>query len=401
MLLAIKSKQVIDGTGSPPIPGGIVLVEGEQIEAVGTPHTISIPDGAEVIDVSQDTVLPGLVDAHTHAVLRESPKTAAEQHLAPDTKLVLIAARNLRADLLSGVTTLRTLSDRNFLDVSLREAVDEGEVPGPRLVIATRGIRSIHGWGSSAIAVSGVEEMRRVVRENILWGADVIKLMITSFAGRDPARFQEGAFNLNPTFSREEIAAAIDEAHRMGKPVAAHLHGGPALRWALEDGLDTVEHGGFVKEEDLDLFVKSGAWLVFTLTVLFDPSGLPGHKTYSVEPFRSQLLGRQERTRQLLPKAAEAGVKYTVGTDGRHGKFHLEMKYLVDLGISPMDAIVAGTRHAAEALRVDDRVGTLQAGKLADVISVKGDPLQDIRTLEQVGLIMKGGKRYDDHLSLI
>lgn len=395
MLVAIMSKKVIDGTGRPPIPHGVVLIEGERIKAVGSPQRIAIPDGAEVIDLSDEVVLPGLIDAHTHAVLRESPETAAEQHLAPDTKLVLIAARNIRTDLLSGVTTIRTMSDRNFLDVYLREAVDEEEVAGPRMVIATRGIRSIHGWGSSAVVVNGVDEMRRAVRENILWGADVIKLMMTSFGGRDPARWQERAFDLSPTLTREEMAAAIDEAHRMGIPVAAHLHGGPALRWALEDGLDTVEHGGFVTEEDIDLFLDSGAWLVFTLTVLFDQSGLPGHRTYSVEPFRSQLLERQERTRRLLPKVAEAGVKFTAGTDGRHGKLHLELKYLVDLGLSPMDAIVAATRRAAEALRVDDRVGTLEGGKLADVISVQGDPLQDISALQRVGLIMKAGKRYD------
>ena len=396
MLLAIKGKQVIDGTGRAPIPGGIVLVEGEKIRAVGSPQEVPLPDGAKVLDVSEDTILPGLVDAHSHAVLREDPKSAAEQHQAPDTKLVLIAARNVRDDLLSGVTTMRTLSDRNFLDVSLREAIQEGEVPGPRLVTSTRAIRSTHGWGSSAVVVDGVEEMRRAVRENILWGADVIKLMITSASGRDPAKFQLGAFNVEPTFTREEIATAIDEAHRMGKPVAAHLHGGPALRWALEDGLDTVEHGGFVTEDDLDLFLETGAWLVFTLTVLFDPSGLESNTaSWQVPSYREQVLARRERTRRLLPKVAEAGVKYTVGTDGRHGKYYLEMAYLVGLGISPMEAIVAGTRRAAEALRVDDQVGTLEEGKLADVISVSGDPLQDIRALEQVRLVMKGGRRYD------
>ncbi|MGQ0572444.1 MAG: amidohydrolase family protein [Armatimonadota bacterium] len=395
MPIAIKSRQVIDGKGAAPIPHGVVLVEGERIKAVGSPQQIGIPEGTEVIDLSDETVLPGLIDAHTHAVLRESPKTAAEQHLAPNTKLSLIAAQNIRADLRSGVTTIRTMSDRDFLDVYLREAVEEGEVAGPRMVIATRGIRSVHGWGSSAVVVNGVDETRRAVRENILWGADLIKLMVTSFGGRDPAKWQERAFDLSPTLTRAEIAAAIDEAHRMGIPVAAHLHGGPALRWALEDGLDTVEHGGFVTEDDIELFLESGGWLVFTLTVLFDPSGLPGHRTYSVEPFRRQLLERQERTRRLLPKVAKAGVNFTVGTDGRHGKFHLELRYLVELGLSPMDAIVAGTRRAAEALRVDDRVGTLEAGKLADIISVPGDPLQDITALQRVGLIMRSGRRYD------
>ena len=395
MFVAIKGKQVIDGTGRAPIPGGIVLVEGEKIKAVGSPQEVSIPDGAKVLDLSEDTILPGLVDAHSHVVLRESEKTAAEQHLEPDTKLVLRGARNIRADLLGGVTTMRTMSDRNFLDTSLREAVSEGEVPGPRLVISTRAIRSTHGWGSSAVVANGVEEVRRAVRENILWGADVIKLMITSYAGRDPAKFQLGAFNLESTFTREEIAAAIDEAHRMGKPVAAHVHGGPGLHWALEAGLDTVEHGGDITDEDLKLFLKTGAWLVFTLTVLFDPIGLEKKHAWQVPIFREQVIARRERVRRLVLKVAEAGVKYTIGTDARHGRFHLEMKYLVEFGISPMDAIVAGTRRAAEALRVSHQVGTLEEGKLADVISVKGDPLQDIRAMEQVGLIMKEGKRHD------
>ena len=363
MLLAIKSKQVIDGTGRDPIPAGIVLVEGERIKAVDRPERVPLPTETEILDLSQDTVLPGLVDAHSHVVLRESEKTAAEQHLEPDTKLVLRGARNIREDLLGGGTTMRTMSDRNFLDVSLREAVVEGEVPGPRLLISTRGIRSTHGWGSSGVVANGVEEVRRTVRENLLWGADVIKLMITGWAGR--------------------------------KPVAAHVNGGPGLRWALEAGLDTVEHGGEATDDDLELFLATGAWLVFTLTVLCDPIGLEKKHAWQVPEFREGLIARRERLRRLVPKVAASGVNFTIGTDARHGRLHLEMAYLVKFGLSPMDAIVAGTKRAAEALRVVDQVGTLEVGKLADVISVKGDPLEDIRAMGQVGLIMKGGKRYD------
>lgn len=395
MVTAIKSKQLIDGYGSAAIAGGVVLVEGERILAVGAPEAVSIPEGASIIDLSDQTVLPGLVDAHSHVVLRATTKTAAQQQLAGDAKLALIGASNIRQDLLSGVTTVRTLSDRDFVDVYVREAVEEGEIAGPRLVISTRALRTTHGWGSSAVVTNGVEEVRSAVRENLLWGADVIKLMITSWGGRDPARFQEGAFSMYPAFTREEIQTAVDEAHRYDKPVAAHLHGGPGLRWALEAGLDTVEHGGDVLEEELELFLKGGAWLVYTLTVLFHEMGLPRYELYSRSPFREQLLARQERVRKMVKIAFDAGVKLAIGTDGRHGLLHADAAYLVEFGLSPMDAIVIATKRGAEACRVDDKVGTLEKGKYADIISVHGDSLADIKALADIGMVMKGGVRYD------
>jgi imidazolonepropionase-like amidohydrolase len=395
MVLAIKGKQVIDATGGAPIVGGVVLVEGEKIAAVGTADQLRIPANAERIDLPEDTILPGLVDAHSHVVLREKGGTAAEQHLQPDPVTALRGAKNVREDLLSGVTTMRTMSDRNFVDVAMRQAIQEGEVAGPRLVVATRGIRTTHGWGSSGVTVDGPEEVRKAVRTNLQFGADLTKLMITSRAGPDPAKFQLGAFYLEPTLTREEIAVAIYETHNMGKPVAAHCHGGLGLRWAVEEGLDTVEHAGQLSDDDVDLIIKKGTTIVWTLTVVFDKSGLEGMEAWKDTEFREQLLARRERLKRLVPMAAKAGAKWTVGSDARHGRFALEMAYLVDFGISPTDAILAGTIRAAETLRMADKIGSLEKGKLADIISVRGDPLQDITALQRVNLIMKGGVRSD------
>lgn len=395
MTTAIRSKQLIDGNGGPPIAGGVVLVEEDRIVAVGSADEVVVPTDATWIDLSEESVMPGLVDAHSHVVLRPTTKTAAQQHQTGDAKLALIGASNIRKDLLSGVTTMRTLSDRDFIDVYTREAVEDGDIPGPRLVISTRALRTTHGWGSSAVVTDGTDEVRAAVRENLLWGADVIKLMITSWAGRDPARFQEGAFSLDPSFTKEEIQVAVDEAHRMGKPVAAHLHGGPGLRWALEAGLDTVEHGGDVKIEELELFLENDAWLVYTLTVLFHELGLPRNPTYHKSPFKEQLEARQERVRNMVKVAYDAGVKLALGTDGRHGLLHADAGYLVEFGLSPMNAIEIVTKRNAEACRVADKVGTLEAGKLADIISIRGDPVTDIHALANVGMVMKGGKRFD------
>lgn len=243
--------------------------------------------------------------------------------------------------------------------------------------------------------VDGVDEVRRAVRENLNQGADLTKLMITSRAGPDPAKFQLGVFHLEPTLTRDEIAVAIEETHRMGKPVAAHLHGGAGLAWAVEAGLDTIEHGGDLTDDDLDLVLKHDTWLVFTLTVLFDKRGLEGMSAWEDPDFRERLRARRDRVRQLVPKAAKAGAKIAIGSDARHGYFALEMAYLVDFGLSALEAIQAGTARAAEALRVADRVGTLEAGKLADIISVRGDPLADIRVMQDVNMVMKGGIRYD------
>ena len=387
-LIAIKARQVIDGTGRDSIRDGVVLVDGERIAAVGPAAEVAIPREAEVLDLGDQTLLPGLVDAHSHGPLAPGEGNQPGQWQAPDAALTIRALRHLRRDLRTGVTTMRLMGDKNFNDLVYRRAIEAGEVPGPRLIVSTRAIRASNGHGGSAIPADGPDEVRRSARENLRAGADLIKLFVTggvsSLAGSPYA----------PLYTRAEIEAAVDEAHRAGKPVAAHAHGGPGARWCIEAGVDTIEHGALLSREDCELMARRGTWLVMTNAIACHPTGIEQGDRGNPQ-IVAKLHQVRDKVAETFRTAREAGVKLTFGTDAMHGLLPFELELFVRFGGSPLEAIVAGTKRAAEACRLDDRVGTLEAGKLADAISVRGDPLQDIRDLTKVGLILKGGVRFD------
>lgn len=257
---AVRAQHLLDGTGAEPIEDAVVLIEGEVIREVGSSSRMQIPPTARVTDLGDAWLLPGLVDAHSHCVLRADSRTAAEQHQAPDTELVLRAVANLRADLRSGVTTIRTMSDRNFLDLSVRRAAEEGLIAAPHMIVATRGIRPSNGFGSSGVVADGVDEVRKRVRENLRAGADFIKLFVGGWQSGDAKAFQLGASSKLSTYSREEIATAVEEAARVGRKVAAHVHGDQGLTDCLETGVSTIEHGSLLENHHVDLFTQHGAW---------------------------------------------------------------------------------------------------------------------------------------------
>jgi len=380
MTLAIRSKLLIDGTGKEPIPDGVLLIEGDRIVAVGSPQEVRIPSEAEILDLSDQTVLPGLIDVHSHISL-------PPQLRSPDPVRAFWVTRNLRRYLNSGVTTIRVVGEFNLLDVYCKHAVEAGVIPGPRLLSSGIPLDSSSGHGLG-VTVDGVEAVRKAVRENLRGGVDLIKIFVTPTLG---ARASQ------PTdhhYSQEEIAMAVEEAHRSGKRVAAHAHGGQGLRYCLAAGVDTIEHGLYITPADIDLIVEKGAWLVCTYGTLYHKDGL--EKTlFSDEVLKARILQARAETPERFRRAYEAGVKYTVGTDNMIGFLAFELECLVKFGVSPMEAIVAATHRAAEACGVQDDVGTLEAGKLADCISVQGNPLQQIEVLHEVGLVMKGGQRYD------
>jgi imidazolonepropionase-like amidohydrolase len=388
--LAIHGEQVIDGTGRDPIPDGMVLIDGDRIAAVGPTRSMRLPAAAELIECG-GTILPGLVNAHTHCSIIPGLGDQTGQMRAGPMPSMLRAVGNMRRELCSGTTTARIVGEEHFLDLELRRAIEAGFVPGPRLLCCGVHLTSANGHGRALSTTDGPEAMRLRVRQNIAAGADWIKLFITGGVSSVGAALE--AY----TYTREEIRAACEEAHRAGRRVAAHAHGGPGVRVALEEGVDTIEHGALLSAADVALMKKLSRWLVCTFAILYHAEGI--EKTDKHNPaIWAKVVDLRAKEEVHFREILASGVRYAVGTDSMHGLLWFEMAMLVRLGVRPMDAISAGTRWAAEACAVADQVGTLEAGKRADVIAVEANPLQDIETLRDVRLVMKGGRRYE-HLS--
>jgi imidazolonepropionase-like amidohydrolase len=388
MFLAIKAQRVLDGTGRPPIERGVVLVEGDRITAVGRQADVAIPADAEVIDCGTQTVLPAFVDAHSHASINPGLGDQIGQLKQPPAPQMVRAVRNLRTDLLSGVTTMRVVGEEHFIDVELREAIAAGRLPGPRLLVATRPITARNGHGAALTYSDGEHEIRKHIRENIAAGADLIKLFMTGGVS------SKGTASRWYAYSRHEVEVAVDEAHRNNKPVAVHAHGGPGVRICIEAGVDSIEHGKLCEMDDLVEMRHRGTWLVTNNAVSGHPDGIEKGDAH-VPSIMAKLMESREKSRENFAAVLESGVRWALGTDSMHGLIWWEIAKVVEWGADPYDALRAATQRAAQAIGLGDECGTLEAGKAADVISVDGDPLKDIACLERVGLILQGGRRRD------
>ena len=385
-MIAIRAGTLFDGTGKDIVENATILVEKGRIKEIKRSGKTPFSADMEVIDLSRDFVLPGLIDCHSHASLIPSKGNQGAQMLEPREVQILRAASNIRKDLKSGVTTMMIMGEENFIDVVVRNSIQQGVIPGPHLFIATRGIFTTHGRGAvQPITIAdSPDEMRKVVRQNLAAGADFIKLFVTGGVG-DPY--------YNP-YSYEEIKTAVDETHRVGKMATAHAHGGQGLRYCLEAGMDSIIHGARLSDEDIELFIKLGRWLVGTQTIYLHEEGLEIDFRGSEET-RRYLDNARKIVREGLTKAIKAGVKYVVGTDSVHGRISDELKYLTECGVSNREAILTATKKAAEFAGILDKTGTIEPGKVADLIAVSGNPLNGIECLSKVVFVMKEGKRYD------
>ncbi|MBI3967422.1 MAG: amidohydrolase family protein [Chloroflexi bacterium] len=383
MATLITGGRLIDGTGRLPLRDAAVLVDGDRIAAVGPADQIGVPAEVERLDLGAATLLPGLIDAHTHLMMGFGEGTE-ESYPQPELYQMLKCVHHARIDIRCGLTTVRNPCERSFRPAAVRHAIEQGLIPGPRIVTGMRGIRATHGWGQNAYGVDAVDAIRRMIRENIAAGADLVKIYATGENFRNTAT--------RAYFTRAEIEACADEAHRVGVPITAHAHGGPGLRDCVEAGFDAIEHGTCISEDDVELMLQRGTTLVATFNPYLHPTTLvPGRPPEWV----AGVTAANDNMRRLFPQALRSGLKFTVGSDSRHGEFVFELETLVELGFSPLEAISAATKQAAEALRLADRLGTVEPGKLADLIAVPADPTENVSCLRDVCFVMKGGERLD------
>src|SRR5436190_5817685 len=400
-LTVIRAGTLIDGVSEAPRKNQLIFVRGERLEKVAD-GSAAIPTGTKVIDLSSATVLPGLIDAHTHIFLwGEDPAKGGYDANILKAGIALRAARATyaaRRALEQGFTTLRDVETEGagYGDIEIRQAIEEGTIPGPRIFGATRGISTTGGYNLEGYApeltmpkgvqiVDGPVEARKAAREQLDHGADWLKIYMTHRSWVD----KQGHLVSQPTLTVEELKAIVDEAHGWKKKVACHSYGGEGMQRALDGGCDSIEHGLDLTDANVAQMVKQGTWLVPTLAVYYDHNDPPDTPSGSRDRKRWQVHGPS------FQKAMKAGVKIAFGTDV--GGFPWtdpiarEFDRMVEFGMTPMDAIRSATSRAAELLGQTGDLGVIAPGAYADVIAVNGDPLANVGALKDVRFVMKDG----------
>jgi imidazolonepropionase-like amidohydrolase len=396
-VIVVKAARLVDGQGGPPMQNAVVIIEDDRVARVGA--GLPTPAGAEVIDLGRATLLPGLIDCHTHLTGQPGDNYYEDIFRRSPVDAAVVAHVYARRTLEAGFTTVRDVGASELIDLAMRNAINRGEIPGPRMLVATLAVSATGGHGDltgfspylkfeglNGIA-DGVDEIRKLVRQEVKYGADLIKVAAT--AGVLSEEDSVGA----PQFSQEELNALVQEAHMWERKVAAHAHGTEGIKRAIRAGVDSVEHASFIDEEGIGLAKERGTWLVMDIynddyiMAEFKKKGYP-QKILDKEA----LVGRTQR--ENFRKAVQAGAKMAFGSDAGvypHGWNGKQFAKMVEWGMTPMQAIKAATTDAADLLGWRDRVGSVEAGRFADLIAVAGDPLADVTELERVTFVMKGG----------
>src|SRR5881409_3115742 len=407
-LIVLKAARLFDGKSNALVQNGVVIVQGDKIVDAGS--NLPIPSGAQVIDLGDATLCPGFMDAHTHLTADFSGNYNEHRLQELDLNVsehAIRATAFARATVEAGFTTVRDLGSRfvgshEFVDVALRNSINKGVIAGPRMLVATKGIGATGGHFdptngfrdflfrresdfTDGIA-NGPDEIRKAVRFEVKNGADVIKAAVAG-----------GVLSLTdevdtPQLTPDEMAALVDESHRLRKKVAVHCHGDQAAHDAIEAGVDSIEHGSFMKPETLTMMKRKGTFLTPTLMATeWIMSKLENYPPALQAKAKSAAAARSKMFRNAL----KLGVRISFGTDAAvfpHGQNAKEFKLMVDLGMTPVDALKSATANDAELLGIGQKVGTLEKGKLADVIAMPGDPTSDITVTERVLFVMKEGK---------
>jgi imidazolonepropionase-like amidohydrolase len=395
----IRAGRLLDVRTGRTLTNQVIVIEDGKIVSVGPESSAAADASAKVIDLSGMTVLPGLIDAHTH--ITHDPKFGYDRLAISVPREALIGAKNARITLLAGFTTIRNVGASEFSDIALRDAINAGDVPGPRIDASGPALSITGGhcddnllpyeWHATQVGVAdGVENVQHKVREIIKYGADVIKVCATGGVlslGDNPQASQ---------YTQDELRAIVADAHRLGRKVAAHAHGAEGIRWSAEAGVDSVEHGSYIDDAGIAAMKQHGTYLVPTLYL--GDWFLENAKKTGVPP--SMLAKAQQvvpEARKNIAHAFASGVKVGFGTDAAvypHGLNAHEFAVMVKLGLTPLEAIQSATVNDADLLGWSDKIGVLEPGHFADIIAVDGDPLQDVTTLERVKFVMKDGVVY-------
>ena len=401
-VVALKAARLFDGVGKALVRDAVVIVQGDKIVDIG--RDIAIPAGAQVIDLGDATLSPGFIDAHTHLTVNTTG-TYNEQRLRELQTTPPLQAyesmANAQKTLMAGFTTVRDVGGRGFVDVAMRDAIAKGLFPGPRMLVATKGIGATGGhfdhsngfmdeiFGREPDYTDGIADgpdaIRKAIRYEVKNGADVIKAAVTG-----------GVLSMKdevdvPQFTPEEMIALVDEAHRLRKKVAVHCHGDSAAREAIAAKVDSIEHGSFMSKETLALMKAKGTFLVPTLLA----SEQVKAKLASYPPaIQEKGTAAGNARSEMFRSAVQMGVKIAFGTDAGvfpHGENAKEFALMTGFGMPPIEALRCATANAAELLGIAQKVGTLEKGKLADIVAMPGDPTTDITAAEHVFFVMKEG----------
>lgn len=394
--VAVKAARMLDVKSGQMVENPVIVIEGERIAGIGK----AAPAGVKVIDLGNATLLPGLIDAHTHLTYEPQNVGLKELEISIPRQAV-IGAKNARTTLLAGFTTVRNVGADGYADIALRDEIDAGGIPGPRMDTSGPALSITGGhcdndllpyeYHATADGVAdGVEQVQHKVREIIKYGANVIKICATGGVmskGDDPQASQ---------YTLEEMKAIVADAHRLGRKVAAHAHGAQGILWATEAGVDSIEHGTYINDEAIAAMKQHGTYLVPT-QYLMDWWAENGPAVHAPDYILKKMNAVSQVAHKNIEHAIRSGVKVALGTDAAvypHGLNAHEFAVYVRMGMTPIEAIRTGTVNAADLLGWSDRIGTLETGKFADMIAVDGDPTKDVTTLQKVKFVMKGGTVY-------
>ena len=405
----ILAGRLFDGTSDDVRETMVIVVEGERIKAIGPATQLQVPSGAKVVDLSHSTVLPGLIDCHTHLDSRADRYNEIYHFKDTPFTHAFFAVGNARRTLEAGFTTVRDVGSRPFLAVDLRNSITEGFTIGPRIVASGPGISITGGHGDlnnyspqtrvmmfpeerDFEIADGVDQIRHTVRAQVKYGVDVIKILATGGV------LSKGDSPGAPQYTLEELKAAAEEAHMAGRKIAAHAHGTQGIKNAILAGIDSIEHASLIDDEGIRLAKEHGTYLVMDIyndDYLLNEAPKVGLPTENLE--KERMVGQLQR--ENFAKAVKGGAKMAFGTDAGvypHGDNARQFYYMVKYGMTPAQAIRAATSSASDLIGRAKDVGTIEPGKFADIIAADADPLSDIRALEKVSFVMKGGVVYKD-----
>jgi imidazolonepropionase-like amidohydrolase len=399
--IVIHAGTLLARPGERPASEQSIIIESGRIVRIEAGYA----EGDTVIDLGQSFVMPGLIDSHVHLFNVLGPRTRLDRVTMSDPAAALLGAKHARITLMTGFTTVREVGSRYGDAIfALRDAIAAGHVEGPRIlaagssIAATGGHADVHGYRAEILEImqstgicDGVDACRQAVRMQVKRGADVIKVTATGGVLSDTAAGTE------VQMFDDELAAIVETAHRLGRKVAAHAHGTSGVNAALRAGVDSIEHGTYLDNESIRLFRRSGAYLVPTIIAGMTVVEMAEQADFMSPAVRQKSLEVGPQMLDMLRRAHRGGVKIAFGTDSgvsRHGDNIREMHYMAEAGMRPMDILVSATVNAADLLGLSAEIGTLEAGKQADIIAVSGNPLDGIEAMESVHFVMKGGVVY-------